>query len=230
MWMKGIRNCTALLLIVYYKDSAAYPILASFLFLFILPLTSTWSSVFTCPSPVKEGFASWPIPKEKSWLVSIRKAKTREAWPRLQPNNIHRIPRFILWVSSLFPTPTVSSLCVDHLLILVVYSTELLSMQDTLSCTCNTKQYFFQNALTKLKFLTKKYFKFSCASRSRNTSDTAEPTQQAPARQATGSKAGQPQYSFTTALSPLPVYLCQDHIWPTDTFKIRARNTIPVWL
>lgn len=74
IWMKGIRNCMALLSIVYYQDLTAYPTLASFLLLFILPLTSTWNSIFTCPSPVKVEFASWQTPGEKSWLVSIRKA------------------------------------------------------------------------------------------------------------------------------------------------------------
>lgn len=152
MWMKGIRNCMALHVIVCYQDLAAYPILASSLLLFALPLTSMWSSIFTCPSPVKVGVASWPIPKEKSWVVSIRKGKTREAQPHLHPNSIYPIPRFILWASGLFPVPTVSSLFVDQLLIPAAYSTEPSSMPDTFSYTCNTKQYFCQSAW----FLTKK--------------------------------------------------------------------------
>lgn len=53
-----IGYCMALHLIVYYPDLAAYLILASFLLLFILPLTRTLSSIFAFTGDGQGVFAS----------------------------------------------------------------------------------------------------------------------------------------------------------------------------
>jgi len=104
MWMKGIGNGMALYLIVYYQDLAAYPILA-FLLLFILPLASTWSSIYLSINS-KSGICILTNSKGKEpGGFHQRERETAEAWPHVQPTTIHPIPKFIQCVSGLFPTP-----------------------------------------------------------------------------------------------------------------------------